>query len=139
LITYYNEDTKFDTFIADCLTALFDKDEPTADIEIEWQRCIGEGYAGLCNGSTDEVGILLSTHFKLECGEELPYTDAILASNLAHELVHARQFIRGEINSDNYYYKGNDYEAVEYAETPWEIEAYALEDVLVDLFWSKEC
>ena len=137
MITYFNDNPNFDTFIQDVLNALFDGSQPTADIEITWQKCIGENFAGLCNGNRKEVEIALATHYELECGDKIPYCNQELASNLAHELVHSRQFIRGEINSENYYYKGKDYESFEYAETPWEIEAYQLEQVLVDLFWER--
>jgi len=140
MITYFNNKPRFDTFIEECLKALFAHEEPTGDIEITWMQHLGEdgNFAGLCNGTTEEVEISLATHYSLDCGDRIPFCDQELASNIAHELVHARQFIRGEINSTDYYYKGKDYESIEYAETPWEIEAYMLEQVLVDIFWSNE-
>lgn len=138
MITYTNEKTKYDQFIIDCLQALFDGDQPTARIEINWHETMEENFAGLCSGDQENVEINLATNYHLEDGDILPYCDQELASNLAHELIHSRQFIRGEINSEDYYYKGKNYESFEYAETPWEIEAYQLEQVLVDLFWSNE-
>jgi len=106
---------EYDTFIDECIMALFPEDAKY-DLYIEFKKYIDKdgSHAGFCMG------------------------DDIESSILAHELVHSRQFIRGEINSDDYYYKGKDYESFEYAETPWEIEAYQLEQVLVDLFWSTE-
>jgi hypothetical protein len=138
MITYFNENPVFDPFIVECLNALFEGSDPVADIEITWVDNIEDNYAGLCTGDTKEVEISLAKNYKLECGESIPFCNQELASNLAHELIHSRQFIRGEINADDYYYKGKDYESVEYAETPWEIEAYMLEQVLVDIFWSNE-
>ncbi len=30
-----------------------------------------------------------------------------------------------------------DFTGLEYANTPWEVEAYAYEDILTDLFWEN--
>jgi hypothetical protein len=146
MITYSFEGkvlpTTYDTFIENVLNALFDiEPDPSLDILIRVSEAIEaqEGVAGLCSGDEHESTIDVATHFKLECGEECAYQPHELASNIAHELVHARQFARHQINTVDYVWKRNgesvDCEHIEYNETPWEQEAYALEGILTDLFW----
>ncbi len=55
---------------------------------------------------------------------------------LAHELVHAKQYITGELQFDQW--KGTpeaNYLHLPYAETPWEEEAYRLQEYLYEKFW----
>ena len=61
-----------------------------------------------------------------------------LISVLAHEMIHAKQIIRGEIKFDKYrngrlkhIWKG-EVVRLPYHKQPWEIEAYTKEDILVD-------
>ena len=146
MITYYVEgiklDPEYDVFIENVLNSLFEQPpEPSLDILIRVSKLIEEqeSVAGLCSGDEHESTIDVATHFKLECGEECAYQPHELASNIAHELVHARQFARHQINTVDYVWKRNgesvDCEHIEYNETPWEQEAYALEGILTDLFW----
>ena len=146
MITYYVEGTKldpeYDVFIENVLNSLFEQPpEPSLDILIRVSKLIEEqeGVAGLCSGDEHESTIDVATHFKLECGEECAYQPHELASNIAHELVHARQFARNQINDVDYVWKRNgesiNCEHVEYRDTPWEVEAYGLEVILTDLFW----
>ena len=55
---------------------------------------------------------------------------------LAHELVHAKQYITGELQFDKW--KGtpeSNYLHLPYRETPWEEEAYRLQEYLYERFW----
>jgi hypothetical protein len=146
MITYCVEgitlDPKYDTFIRNVLNALFEHSpKPSLDILIRVAKSVKEqeGVAGLCSGDEHESTIDIATHFKLDCGEECEYEPHELAANIAHELVHTRQFARDQINTVDYVWKRNgesiDCEHIEYDETPWEVEAYALEGILTDLFW----
>jgi|TARA_B110000977_G_scaffold182293_1_gene243807 hypothetical protein len=146
MITYSFEGkvlpTTYDTFIENVLNALFDiEPDPSLDILIRVSEAIEaqEGVAGLCSGDEHEITIDVATHFELECGESCEYQPHELASNIAHELVHARQFARNQINDVDYVWKRNgesiNCEHVEYRDTPWEVEAYGLEVILTDLFW----
>ena len=138
MITYFSEDATFDPFIEGCLNALLpDGVHLPAHIDISYVDELENNYAGLCAGDTEYVNIVLARNYCLEDGDRLAFCSQELASNLAHELVHARQFIRGEINEDDYVWKGVDYEYEDYAETPWEVEAYSLEQPLVDIFWDR--
>ena len=55
---------------------------------------------------------------------------------LAHEMVHLKQFAKGELNDANTTWKGQeiDTDVVEYSDWPWEIEANTLELVLYDRY-----
>lgn len=52
---------------------------------------------------------------------------------VAHELVHVRQYVRGELNEEMNYWRGNPVNPREipYAEQPWEIEAEEIGKALV--------
>lgn len=57
---------------------------------------------------------------------------------LAHELVHAKQYLRGELDPYKDTWKGADcgkWKGVEYSEEPWEYEAHELENPLFDKHW----
>ena len=56
-------------------------------------------------------------------------------STLAHEMVHVKQYLRGELNWSLSKWKGKSgYEDVEYWDLPWEVEARKLQHKLVGKF-----
>lgn len=48
-------------------------------------------------------------------------------STLAHELVHVKQFARGELTENLQYWKGKDHSETKYWDQPWEKEARRLQ------------
>lgn len=82
-------------------------------------------FCGLCYGdkNTCEIELAKNTTEKLTLEE--------MMINLAHELVHAKQFFRGELHPYLRKWKGHD---VQFSQ-PWEKEAYMLEDQLYNQFW----
>jgi hypothetical protein len=132
------------TFIDDCVNALFSSFKGDYDIFINFKKYIDTdgSHAGFCLGDEEESVIDIATHHKYECGEEALYTPVELAGALAHELVHAKQFARGQINMVDHVWKHGketiDCTGLEYADTPWEVEAYAYEEILTDLFWEND-
>jgi hypothetical protein len=58
---------------------------------------------------------------------------------LAHEMVHVRQYIRGELNEEMSVWRGRkvDSDEIPYAEQPWEIEAESIAHKLYDEYISK--
>jgi len=82
-------------------------------------------FCGLCYGDrhTAEIELAKNTTEKLTLEE--------MMVNLAHELVHAKQFFRGELHPYLRKWKGNE---VHFSQ-PWEKEAYKLEDKLFKQFW----
>ena len=59
-----------------------------------------------------------------------------MMTTLAHEMVHAKQFIKKEL-VDGWMYKGRNYSACDYETQPWEISAYAQEEKLFKKNWKK--
>jgi len=147
MINVYTEgkdSKKFHTFIDECVVALFDFDTDYT-IFVELKKFVDEGeelgsHAGFCMGDEEESVVSVATHWMLD-DEEIPYKDHEIASNLAHELTHAKQFCRGQINMIDHVWKHNevnlDCKDLDYMETPWEVEAYAFEDILTDLLWEN--
>ncbi len=144
MITYYVEgiklDPEYDVFIENVLNSLFEQPpEPSLDILIRVSKLIEEqeSVAGLCSGDEHESTIDVATHFKLECGEECAYQPHELASNIAHELVHARQFARHQINTVDYVWKRHgdrvDRHHIQYNHTPCDQDASALVGITTDL------
>lgn len=86
-------------------------------------------FCGLCYGDryTAEIELAKNTTEKLTLEE--------MMVNLAHELVHAKQFFRGELHPNLNRWKSLDYHDVAYSRQPWEKEAYKLEDQLFQQFW----
>lgn len=133
---------QYDTFIDECIMALFPKDAKY-DLYIEFKKYIDKDgtHAGFCMGDDIESAISIATHWMYEDAEEVAYEPHEIASNIAHELVHAKQFYKGQINMIDHVWKHNqetiNCEGLEYAETPWEVEAYAYEEILTDLLWEN--
>lgn len=56
-------------------------------------------------------------------------------SNLAHEMVHVKQFARGELDPNMTRWKSNRYVGdIEYWDQPWEKEARKLQHKMAELF-----
>jgi len=60
--------------------------------------------------------------------------------SLAHEMVHIKQYIRGETNASLSKWHGVevDQEKIDYYEQPWEVEAYGWEEGLFNGFVNEE-
>ena len=139
-----NISTKHRTFIDDCVNALFYSFIGNYEIHVNFRKFIDDdrSHAGFCLGDEQESVIDIATHHVYECGEETLYTPAEIARTLAHEIVHAKQFARGQINLvDHVWRRGEetiDCTGLNYDESPWELEAYAYEEILTDLFWEEK-
>ena len=92
-------------------------------------------HLGFCEGDRNEVTIELSRKYD---NELIPLNT--LMKTLAHELIHAKQFFRGEINSVNDVYAKDrkDYKKVSYRLKPWEHESYMMEDFMYKLYWQNQ-
>ena len=64
-----------------------------------------------------------------------------IAGSIAHELTHAKQFAREQINMMNNVWKSNNIytncDDLEYEEVPWEVEAYKLQGPLTKAFMEE--
>ena len=86
-----------------------------------------DGMYGLCDGDEDSAEIEIAT-------KGLTFMRQM--TTLAHEMVHARQFIRGELKSQGAWkWKGRNADNYAYTNQPWEKEAYRLErELFLDCF-----
>ena len=80
-------DKKIEQFIYDCFNHYFDgRLKRHIDVEIIFKPKLEEDAAGWCTGDKDEILIEISN----DANEKDLYR------NIAHEIVHAKQFLRGE-------------------------------------------
>lgn len=97
----------------------------TIDIEFVTE-CDGK-VLGYCWGDKDEVNIQISRNHE---GRKLGFLE--MMQTLTHEMIHARQFLRGELTSKDGFrvWKGTPYPEYTYKDFPWEKEAHNLEKEL---------
>jgi len=88
--------------------------------------------AGECVGDRNSADITIAKEID---GERVPNRD--IALTIAHELIHAKQYIKGQINPSKPVWKGINYSNVSYRGSPWEKEAYLMEDKLVEMFYDE--
>lgn len=141
-----DNDKQYRVFIDECVKALFGNDA-TYDIEINLSKFVTneeveKGTQGICTGDKTMSTIEIATHSLYSCGEEYRFQDFEIASTIAHELTHARQFHKGQINMMNMVWDDGKNSFVNctklnYADQPWEVEAYAYEAILSDIFWEN--
>jgi hypothetical protein len=79
-----------------------------------------KGYHGTCIDS-DERTYMIEVDKKLSLGDDFLTT-------IFHEMVHVKQYIRKELFSDCNFYSTRE----EYLNLPWEIEAYEMQEVLLE-------
>jgi len=62
-----------------------------------------------------------------------------IASTILHEMVHAKQYARREIDGVNMMWRGEPVaEGTDYSELPWEVEAYKMQDILLSKLVDKD-
>jgi len=121
---------QIENFVFDVLTHLMPRLKRDISIDVNVvTRCDNHHYA-LCLGDKDSAEIELARG-----SGDLTFTLDEIILNLAHELVHAKQFIRGELHPNLNRWKNLDYSNTIYSRQPWEKEAYLLEDKLINKFW----
>ena len=80
-------DPRVETFIHDCFNHYFDgRLKRHIDVDVVFKTPLRGDAAGWCTGDTDEILIELDN----------TYTGRDLYLNIAHEIIHAKQFLRGE-------------------------------------------
>ena len=75
--------------------------------------------------------------FMIELDASMKYTFDQILTWLAHEMVHLKQFVRGELcdyETGRVQWKSRSFGKVHYNDQPWEKEAYRLEDELYEMF-----
>jgi hypothetical protein len=96
-------------------------------IDITFKKWVQEGAAdGDCIGDTQYV--------KINISKQLSFEDQM--KTLAHEMVHAEQFLRGDL-TDTFMYKGRNFSECVYENQPWELRAHAQEEKLYKKCYPK--
>jgi len=124
---------RVEQFVHDCFNHYFDgRLKRTVDVDVHFRNKIEGDLAGWCSGDKDEI--------RIEIARDYENTKTLLR-NIAHEIVHAKQFIRGEINDYEMIWKkdGKGKKVVcdhqSYKKLPWEAEAFSEEKKLVKLYY----
>ena len=93
-----------------------------------------EQAGGYCWGDTSIVEIEIA-----RTSNDHHYSREKLLTNLTHELIHAKQFIMGEItpNMNMWKLQKVDRDKVPYSHHPWEREAYRWEKRLYENYFQK--
>ena len=130
-----NVSNQLETFIVECLNDLVPvHPEHSVDILIRMRKKIEKSWLGTCSGDTEQITVHVATRYK---GKKLG--PGQIASTLAHELTHAKQFMLGEINMVDYTWRQGseeiDCESLSYALVPWEVQANSEEERLVKTYW----
>ena len=121
-----------ETFILNVLKHLMPRLQRNVDIDVRIvTQCDNENYA-LCWGDKNSAEIELARR-----SGDIRFTLDEIVLNLAHELVHAKQFIKGELHPTLSKWKSLDYRDVAYSKQPWEKEANLLEDKLKKKYWKN--
>jgi hypothetical protein len=96
-------------------------------------KCDDNNYA-LCWGDKNIIEIELA-----RTSGDIKFTHDEMMLNLAHEIVHAKQFIKGELHPTLQKWKKfkKDCAKTPYFKTPWEKEAYLMEDKIFNKYWKN--
>ena len=114
-----NEDA-VNIYVCNLLKALKLDRLSTKNIDIEFKSKLEGESQGFCYG--DKSGAVIHIA-KKSCNEKLSFL--VQMQTLAHELTHAKQFIRGELGYDgegNFTWKSKNARGYKYKNQPWEKE-----------------
>ena len=120
-------------FIGDTFDYLMPRLRRNVDIDIEIVNKIIENptHYAQCSGDYRSAEIILCRYD--ENGNRFSLDEMML--NLAHELVHAKQYFKRELSPVRQTWKGKDHSKTSYARAPWEREAYGKEIKIYNMFW----
>ena len=102
----------YSQFCYDILYDILPDEDRDVFVDIKLTHHADGQAAGYCRGDDEEVYIQIARN-----SHDVPYTLDELARNLAHELVHAYQFITNSPKSER--------------------EAYGKENILTEMYWGK--
>ena len=116
----------------DILHKLMPRTTKDVDITVSFVNECDNNVAGDCYGDNEEVHINIA---RKSYDYEYSFNEQMLT--LCHELVHAKQFIKGELTGSGHVWKGVDMSLIRGIEKqPWEQEAFDLETKLFDRYVS---
>jgi hypothetical protein len=95
-----------------------------------------EGAYGLCHITDDDLN--RPREFMIELDTSMKHSFENILIWLAHEMVHIKQFVRGELFDyelgGKVQWKSKTYNCMKYIDQPWEKEAYRKEEQLFQEF-----
>lgn len=112
--------------------------DSTTEIEVEFSNKLDGDAGGYCSGDLEQIDIEIATHVQ---GEALSVET--IQRNIAHEMIHAQQIITGRLEDLGLQllqsgdaqtlvkvsiWDGETYTNTKYEDQPWEIDAYAREE-----------
>jgi len=113
-------------FIRFCMDRLGINDYPYVDVRVTVRKYVQFGWLGICDEKDlKEDGII---RIAINRNQDLPN----LYKTIAHELVHAKQYLTGDLYvvNNKEWWRGQDTSIMDYDDQPHEIEAYAKEEKL---------
>lgn len=102
------------------------KEVETIEDHPDFDFVAGTAEDDLINNS---VNIMVASY----AGEGRKIESSQMMRTLAHELVHAKQYCKDELNGDIWH--GREYSGLEWKDRPWEKEAVYLEEKIFNKFW----
>lgn len=110
------------------------------DVWIHFRRSLEPGYHGFCHGHKNELWLdVAKGYVDTDTGKYFSYSPHVVLITLAHELVHAKQIIKGQLSEGgqtwNHAGKNIDCSAMSYRQLPWEVEASSMETRLYVKYW----
>ena len=118
------------TYIKSVLSYLSPRLRRPVSITVEVSTKLEDNHYALCWGDKNDIVIELARQ-----SGDTKFTLDDMMLNLAHELVHAKQFLTGQLSPVKQNWKRKNYSKTPYSRQPWEREAYAKEEKLYTIFW----
>jgi len=126
------EKKRIEKYVKSVLHYLYPRMKRNITVDIHISNVLEDYAYGYCLGDRQGVTIELGRIDPLT-GSRLDMSKMMLT--LAHELVHAKQFLKGELSPQMKNWKTIPHEGIPYSRQPWEREAYKKEEFLHHMFW----
>ena len=134
----------YEEFCEDVIAELFPREftKREIDIHIKFALACTQGAFGYASHGDEDDEYLVEIGKVVIDGEFRLQTPREIASTLAHELVHVKQYIRGELNAEGTRWKGQKVPfgprggvKIKYRQQPWEAEAFEMEEYFTEAYW----
>jgi len=133
----------YETFAENVVNELFPREfKRDIVIGIHFKNVVEDGLFGQAI-EHDAVEYLVEIGKVVDAGELRAVEPHEIASTIAHELVHIKQYIRRELTQGATVWKGQKIPVgprggtIRYRDQPWEKEAFSKEKELTELYWDE--
>ena len=135
---------RYMAFAEDVINELLPREFPKRDIVIgiRFNTIVDWGIFGQAGHGEEPNEFIVDIAKCVNEGEWRAVSPAEIASTIAHELVHVKQYIRGELDAYMTRWKGQQIPygsrgalKIPYKSQPWEQEAFEKEVDLTELLW----